>query len=58
MLFKITIIPNTFIGSKGEAGRVISLPGPQGAPGARGETGRPGLQGKFRLYKCFILLSA
>lgn len=49
MLFKTTIISNIFIGNKGDAGRVISLPGPQGAPGLRGETGRPGLQGKFML---------
>lgn len=49
MVFKITIIPNIVIGSKGDAGQIISLPGPQGAPGPRGETGRPGLQGKIRL---------
>lgn len=53
MLFKTIIIPNIFIGSKGEAGKVMRLPGPPGAQGPRGETGRPGLQGKFRLLLMF-----
>lgn len=33
-------------GAKGEPGVGISTPGPQGVPGPRGETGRPGLQGE------------
>lgn len=34
------------LGTKGEPGKGVSTPGPQGVPGPRGETGVPGLQGK------------
>ena len=33
-------------GTKGEPGKGVSTPGPQGVPGPRGESGRPGLQGE------------
>lgn len=34
------------LGLKGEAGKGVSLPGPQGAPGPSGPMGRPGIPGK------------
>lgn len=37
-------------GPKGEAGRVISLPGPPGARGFPGPAGNPGLQGILLSY--------
>lgn len=41
-------------GVKGEQGKGVSTPGPQGVPGPRGETGRPGLQGEECCSHIFV----
>lgn len=37
-------------GTKGEPGKGVMTPGPQGIPGPRGENGLPGIQGEQHKY--------